>query len=157
MASLFAIVRHETGASVRAAYFVEIHHYLLEPRGVAFLRPVVSPCLVPVTTDLHSLFRIRSDICRLCTTFAANPYVAAVRLGVIPCQFILRWLLAQSQQGDLMSSKIPYFDGRWQTEKVRTLIQGLSQQDPEGCLMTGAQTFLNTFSTVLDGMPWPSR
>ena len=98
MARLFAIVRDETGASVCVAYFVEIHHCLLEPRGVAFLRPAVSPGLVPVTADLHSLFRIRSDICRLCTTFTADPYVAAVRLGVIPCQFILRRLLAQSQE-----------------------------------------------------------
>jgi len=123
MARLFAIVRDETGASVCVAYFVEIHHCLLEPRGVAFLRPAVSPSLVPVTTDLHSLFRIRSEICRLCTTFTADPYVAAVRLGVIPCQFILRRLLTQSQQEHLVSNKIPHFDGRWHTEKVRTLTQ----------------------------------
>ena len=126
MASLFAIVSHEMGVSVvRAAYFVEIHHCFSESRGIAFLRPAVSPSLVPVTTDLHTLFRIRSNICGLCTTFGANPYVAAVRSGVVPCQFILRQLFAQSQQEHLVSSKVSYFDERRQTEKVRTLIQGL--------------------------------
>jgi len=100
MASLFAIVSHEIGVLVRAAYFVKIHHCLPESRGIAFMGPAVSPSLVPVTTDLHSFFRIRSNICGFCITFAANPYVAAVRPWIIPCQFILRQLLVQSQQED---------------------------------------------------------
>lgn len=58
MTSLFVVVSRETGVSVRAAYFEEIHHGLPESRGVAFLRPVVSPSLIPVATDLHGLFRV---------------------------------------------------------------------------------------------------
>lgn len=58
MASLFMIMSRETVASVRVAYFEEIHHGLPKSRGVAFLRPVVSPSLIPVATDLHGLFRI---------------------------------------------------------------------------------------------------
>ena len=58
MASLFIIVSRETDVSVGAAYFEEIRHCLPKSRGVAFLRPVVSPGLIPVATNLHGLFRV---------------------------------------------------------------------------------------------------
>jgi len=98
MASLFMIVSRETDVSVRAAYFEEIHHCLPKSRGVAFLRPVVSPSLIPVATDLHGLFRVwrlvasfsyLRGVCGLRDKFAANLHIAAVSPRVLPCEFIL--------------------------------------------------------------------
>lgn len=83
---------------VFAAYLKEVQHRLLKFRGVTFLRPMVSPRLVPVAADLHTFLRVRrfiaqfgyrSSIDGLGDIFPANLDVATIRTGVIPCEFIL--------------------------------------------------------------------
>ena len=60
---------------------------------------MISPRFVPVATDLYTFLRVRgflaqfgylSSIAGLREIFPASLDVAAIRTGVIPCEFILQ-------------------------------------------------------------------
>lgn len=81
------------------ARLVEVQRGLLEAWSVAFLRPLVFPGLIPVTADLHALFEVGSlgtqlsdfvRVGRLGNTFTADPDIAPVRAGILPCKLVLR-------------------------------------------------------------------
>ena len=42
------------------ACLIEVQHGLLEARCIDLLRPLVLPSLVPVSSDFHALFEVRS-------------------------------------------------------------------------------------------------
>lgn len=97
----------------------EMKHGLLKPRCISFLWPFVLPGGIPITTDFHRFFRVRSlgaqrsylgSIGRLCYTFPAYFDITSVSTRVIPGDLILRSPLSGVIRR-LGSELLPWFPG----------------------------------------------
>lgn len=74
-------------------YLIEIEHCALELRGIGFLRPLILPGRVPISSDFHGLLKVGCFgselgdfvlVGGLRNAFTTYGYVATIRARVLP-------------------------------------------------------------------------